>query len=151
MFHYITTHLDYPHASMVQSVITNPPAQKKYKTLKNSLIETFSVSTTVQNLSKIVMGDDKPSQFFKRLHEAAVKLPHKSLLDKWLDGLPADMQPMLQALPLEKLLSNEIMTFADHLHDFVGSRHVIHKKKVQDILDDMNEKLPEWSRRLDSK
>ncbi|KAL7292017.1 hypothetical protein TKK_0014301 [Trichogramma kaykai] len=99
-FHYVASQLDSRAAAEVEDIITNPPADNPYTTLRSKLIERLSLSEEqrVRNLlSDEELGDRKPSQFLRHLRSLAGITPvNDNLLRQlWLRRLPPNIQAIL--------------------------------------------------------
>jgi hypothetical protein len=70
IFFYVISQLDHRYAAEVEDIITSPPEQDPYTTLKTKLVRRLSPSRE-QHIRKLFtleeMGDRKPSQFLRYL------------------------------------------------------------------------------------
>ncbi|XP_052128575.1 uncharacterized protein K02A2.6-like [Frankliniella occidentalis] len=101
---YVVSHLDEKYANEVDDIITSPPAENPYSTLKAALIKRVSLSEeqrVEQLLSGEDIGDRKPSQYLRHLRSLAGSALSQDRLIRtiWLRGLPANAQAILQVLP----------------------------------------------------
>ncbi|XP_014214054.1 uncharacterized protein LOC106643429 [Copidosoma floridanum] len=109
-----------------------PPAENRYEGLKKHVLARFSDSKD-QQLHKLFfgvsLGNKKPSQLYREMKSlAGNSLTDDSLRVKWLDLLPAEVQPFLRILKSTSL--DELLQAADKLvcnssflqtnHTFVG-------------------------------
>lgn len=98
-------------------IISNPPQQDKYQTLKTAILTRFSDSRQMQ-LHKLLKGmtlaDKRPSQLLREMRELARDaLTDEVLHQLWKERLPAWVHPHLTMS--ENLSLNGIAEFADRL------------------------------------
>lgn len=98
----------------VWDIISNPPAQNKYDTLKNRLLHVFADShqTRIEKLMTAKMEDMKPTQYlcYLRRLSADTGINDESLKAIFLKGLPSRMSSVL-------ILSNNNLTDIAYLGD----------------------------------
>lgn len=96
-YDYVVSSLDINTAEEMQAVLTNPPDDEKYKTLKSALIQTFGKSQLQKdfellNLSGI--GDRRPTALLRKIN--ALNDDPKTLKRAlFLSNLPADIKCIL--------------------------------------------------------
>lgn len=98
-FQYILTVLPPRYANEVRDLILHPPATNAYKTLRDDLTKRLS-ATEEQKTRRLLeheeIGDEKPSQFLRRLRRlAGAGFPETMLRTLWIGRLPAAMQPIM--------------------------------------------------------
>ncbi|CAG9772256.1 unnamed protein product [Ceutorhynchus assimilis] len=98
-FHYIVTNLNTEPLPSVSDIITNPPAQDKYDTLKERLINSFS-ETNESKLRRIFRGveffDEKPSNVLQHLRNLAGNQVSDTVLRTlFLEHLPEQVRGIL--------------------------------------------------------
>lgn len=120
-FYFACGNLDHQYAVEVADIIENPPALKKYDTLKAELIRRLTApreETIKQFLSSEEMGSRKPSQFLRHLqHLAGANIPEEFIRSTWYNRLPTSLQPIIAShsdMPIDKLaeLADKIMAIA---------------------------------------
>lgn len=83
----------------VSDIVLNPPANNRYRTIKQRLIKEFADSDNRKLkslLQEITIGDMKPSSFLRRMKELSCgKVPDNLLKNLWLQRLPVTMQHVL--------------------------------------------------------
>lgn len=110
-YDYVVAQLDSRVIGEVEDIVTKPPANDKYFTLKNELIRRLSTSEEQrvrQLISEEELGDRRPSQFLRHLRSlAGVTLSDENILRQlWMRRLPQHLQAILTAqadLPLDKV------------------------------------------------
>ncbi|CAG9773177.1 unnamed protein product [Ceutorhynchus assimilis] len=98
-FHYIVANFNTEPLPFVSDIITNPPAQDKYDTLKERLINFFS-ETNESKLRRMFRGveffDEKPSNFLQRLRNLAGNQVGDTVLRTlFLEHLPEQVRGIL--------------------------------------------------------
>lgn len=100
-FFYVISAVDGEILKCAQSLILKPPADNKYATIKQLLIDNYSESESSKVrtlLQGIELGDLRPSQLLLRMRDLASNHisddVYKSL---WLSRLPTEMQSILAA------------------------------------------------------
>ncbi|KAK3916941.1 Cobyric acid synthase [Frankliniella fusca] len=100
---YVVSHLDEKYANEVD-IITSPPAENPYTTLKTALIKRVSLPED-QRIKQLLIdediGDRKPSQYLRHLRSLAGPAfgQDKLLRTIWLQRLPINAQAILQTQP----------------------------------------------------
>lgn len=98
-FWYVVSQLDNKYAQEVEDIITSPPANNKYETIKRELINRLSTSQQLrlkQLLEHEEIGDRTPSQFLRHLRNLAGNTVQDEFLRTlWLNRLPNTMQAIL--------------------------------------------------------
>jgi hypothetical protein len=101
-FHYVISQLDQRYAAEVRDIITSPPQQDPYTTLRTALLDRLSPSGD-QRFRQLLMpeaiGDRKPSQYLWHLRSLAPDALDKLLRTIWTNKLPRDIQITLAAQP----------------------------------------------------
>jgi hypothetical protein len=128
-----------PHyANEVRDVIKRPMDSDSYATLKRELIRRVGSSQeekTRQLLEQIVMEDEKPSQYLRRLQAlAGPSVPSDLLRTLWMRGLPEKLKPTM-ATQTDKTLA-EMAEVADTVYSLLPARATIHAVKQQEAVDD---------------
>jgi hypothetical protein len=97
-FNYVISQLEFRHAAEVEDIITSPPADEPYTTLKTELVRRLSSSRDQrvrQLLTHEEIGDRKPSQFLRHLKNLAQDVPDDFLRSIWSSKLPSHIQTIL--------------------------------------------------------
>ncbi|XP_065161448.1 uncharacterized protein [Atheta coriaria] len=108
-------------------VISNPPTQDKYPTLKTAILSRFSDSRQTQLhklLRDMTLGDKRPSQLLREMRELAKgSMEDEALHQLWKERLPAWVRPyLLVSTNLNDL--NSLAEIADRLVLNMGSSSV---------------------------
>lgn len=109
-FCHAAAHLGMTHTSEVKDLILNPPQHNPYSSLKEELIRrlgTSQAAKTKKLLEHEVMGDQKPSQFLRRLKDLGGQTVGDGLIKTiWMSRLPTLAQAILashQSIDLQNL------------------------------------------------
>jgi hypothetical protein len=100
-FCHVISQLDQRYATEVEDIITSPPDQYPYTTLRTDLVRRLSPSRE-QRIRQLLtfeeLGDRKPSQFLRHLRSLAPHVPDDFLRSIWSSRLPPNVQtiPALQ-------------------------------------------------------
>jgi hypothetical protein len=101
-FCHVISQLDHRYATEVEDIITSPPDQHPYTTLRTKLVRQLSPSRE-QRIRQLItleqMGDRKPSQFLRHLRSLAPDVPDDFLQSIWPSQLPPKVQTILTGLP----------------------------------------------------
>ncbi|XP_067620901.1 uncharacterized protein raw isoform X3 [Eurosta solidaginis] len=85
----------------LRAIIDVTPSSSKYDYLKSTLIQRFTDSQPrrlQKVLQEMVLGDQKPSEFFSNMqHVAGTSWSESALLDLWISRLPPTAQPAVIA------------------------------------------------------
>ncbi|XP_071643037.1 uncharacterized protein [Temnothorax longispinosus] len=123
---YALSQIDTRYAKEIKDIVTSPPAEHRYKTLKKTLIQRLSTSQeqrTRQLLEREELGDRKPSQFLRHLKGlAGTAVPDSLLRTLWLGRLPAQMQVILATRQGDRL--EDVAEQADRIHE-VNDRAIV--------------------------
>lgn len=118
-FYYAISQLDTNSAAEVENIITSPPKELPYSTLKDALIARFSESYEEKMrrlLEKEEIGDRKASSFLRHLKAlAGVSFPQQLLKTIWMSRLPQDIRGILTAQKHQSV--EELGELADKLQD----------------------------------
>lgn len=91
----------------VSDIVLNPPATHKYETLKNRLLAVYEESENRQFqklLGEMELGDQKPSQFLRRMRDLARnKIPDETLRSMWQGHLPTSVRAVLAVSEVKDL------------------------------------------------
>ncbi|XP_076182736.1 uncharacterized protein LOC143154659 [Ptiloglossa arizonensis] len=114
-YHYVSAHLENQYADLVNDIISDPPTQNMYDTLKAELIRRLS-DTREQKIRTLLeheeIGDRKPSTFLRRLQNlAGDTVSNEFLRTLWLGRLPRNIQSVLVSQKKESL--SELASLAD--------------------------------------
>ncbi|XP_053593889.1 uncharacterized protein LOC103579908 [Microplitis demolitor] len=114
-------------------IISNPPPQDKYPSLKNAILSRFSDSRQTQLhklLRDMTLGDRRPSQLLREMRELARgSIDDEAMRQLWKERLPATVRPYLLVSPnLNDLKS--LAEMADRLVLNMGNSSVyaVHNK-----------------------
>jgi hypothetical protein len=100
-FFYVISQLDHRYTTEVEDIITYPPEQDPYTTLKTELVGRLTPSTDqrIRQLLTLEMGDCKLSQFLRHLRSLAPDTPEDLLSTVWSSRLPPAIQAHLAYQP----------------------------------------------------
>ena len=116
-FHLTISALDADTLTTVSDIYRSSPATDKYKTLKEAILERLTDSPDKQLntlLHEIQLGDQKPSELYRRMFELAEgRAPEDVLRLRWLSLLPPYVQNVLKIFKTQDL--NETVSAADQL------------------------------------
>lgn len=83
----------------INDILQAPPTTHKYEAIKSRLLHTFQQSAEKklhQLLEEMVLGDQKPSLFYRRMQElAGDQLPKDTLRILWIKRLPPTVRAVL--------------------------------------------------------
>lgn len=98
-YNHLISSIDPETLSSVSDILFAPPETDKYEALKTRLITEFSASENEQMrrlISEMHLGDDKPSQFLRKMRELGGKsITDDFLKTLWLQRLPSAIQTIL--------------------------------------------------------
>lgn len=103
-YHYILTSLPEDIVLSIIDIINDPPEEDKYISIKQAILTRHTDSESkrlTKLLDGIAMGDDSPSQYFRRLEltAGASQMLSKDLLRQmWLNGLPQSLRAILASI-----------------------------------------------------
>jgi hypothetical protein len=116
----------------VRDVITRPLDNDSYTTLRRELIKRLCSTQeekTHKLLENVVMEDEKPSQYLRRLQAlAGSAVPEDLLRTLWMCGLPEKLKPTM-ATQTGKTLP-DMAEVADSVYRLLPSRPSIHEATV---------------------
>lgn len=106
-FNLVVGFLDLDTLDGVDDTVTNPPASDKYKTLKDAIIKLTGKTAEKklqEAMSGMTLGDDKPSQLWRKLKSrASTHLDEKALKVRWMGLLPTSVSMMLNLVESEDM------------------------------------------------
>jgi hypothetical protein len=113
-------------ACEVRDIIMRPLDNNSYAILKCELIKRLCSSQdekTRKLLENVVMEDEKPSQYLRRLQAlAGSAVPEDLLRTLWMRGLPEKLQPTMATQKGQKL--TDMAEVADSVFSLLPARHV---------------------------
>lgn len=164
-FHYIVANLDTDPLPFVSDIITNPPAQDKYQTIKERLITSFS-ETNESKLRRLLRGaeffDEKPSNFLQRLRNlAGNQVSDNVLRTLFLEHLPEQVRSILSIsevadLPRLALQADKIMEvskptiLAINKHASASSSATLSEQQPSPSISDQSVTLDNLASRIDA-
>lgn len=117
------------YANEVRDIIMRPLDDHSYTSLKQELIKRLSSSQeekTRKLLANVVMEDEKPSQYLRRLQTlAGSAVPDDLLRTLWMRGLPDKLKPTM-ATQTGKPLS-DMAEVADTVYSLLPGRLSVHE------------------------
>jgi hypothetical protein len=117
------------YASEVRDIIMCPLDNESYTTLKRELIKRLCSTQeekTLKLLENVVMEDEKPTQYLRRLQAlAGSAVPTDLLRTLWLRGLPEKLKPTM-ATQSGKTLP-DMAEVADAVYSLLPTRPTIHE------------------------
>ena len=131
------------YASEVRDIIMRPLDNESYTILKRELIKRLCSTQeekTLKLLENVVMEDEKPTQYLRRLQAlAGSAVPEDLLRTLWLRGLPEKLKPTM-ATQTGKTL-HEMAEVADAVYSLLPTRPTIHETSRDASLHTRMEKL----------
>lgn len=122
-YYYVSGQLEHRYAAEVKDILVNPPATRKYETLKTELIKRLSASRekeVTQLLMHEELGDRRPSQLLRHMrHLAGKNIPDDFIRTIWSSRLPTSLQTVIASQPESTL--EALADLADKVHDLVPS------------------------------
>ncbi|KAL0820711.1 hypothetical protein ABMA28_006540 [Loxostege sticticalis] len=99
MYYMVVAKLNKEAIQQVADILSKPPEQNKFETLKNRLLQIYEESETrqIQKLiSEVELGDQKPSQLLRKMKELARgKIEDDTLNILWQGHLPSSVRAVL--------------------------------------------------------
>lgn len=121
-FYHAVQALDASVLSEVSELITNPPNDGKYETLKTKILSEFQVSEEKRLktlLSATELSNLRPSRLLKQMRDLAEgKVPEELLKSLWMRRLLTNIQAVLST---SEAALDRLATMADRIHDIVDS------------------------------
>jgi hypothetical protein len=131
------------YASEVRDIIMRPLDNDSYATLKRELIKRLCSTQekkTRKLLENVVMEDEKPSQYLRRLQApAGSAVPTDLLRTLWMRGLPEKLKPTM-ATQTGKTLS-DMAEVANSVFSLLPTHHTIHEAMVDASLHNQIQQL----------
>lgn len=157
-FYHAVSVLDYKYAVEVEDIITRPPENDKYGTLRRELISRLS-SSKQERLKQLTMkeelGDRKPSQFLRHIRSlAGADYPDEFIRHLWSSRLPTMLQSIVafqDNLPLD-----DVAQMADKVHEVTPSVPAYQVAAASSsgaptsVLDQLHRKIDALTQRLDA-
>lgn len=150
-FHHVVSSVETDILEQVMDIVEVPPTNNKYDTLKNKIVDIFSLSAHQKQqrlFNECFLGYKKPSQLLLEMQNLAGKDISESMLKSlWLSRLPISMQTVLAAStePLSKLstLANTIHSLPSQSVNQISEPNVSHS--CSDIKQEIKELAQEVS------
>lgn len=133
-YEYVISALSQEAVIKVLDILQNPPATRKYETLKKALIERYSdseESRLEQLLSTAELGDRKPSEFYRSLELLAgtsTTVGTELLSKLWMRKLPPYINVALVAA--ENRDTQHLVNLADKIFEVSPQYNNIHSIKL---------------------
>ncbi|BES94116.1 Hypothetical protein NTJ_06926 [Nesidiocoris tenuis] len=124
-YSHVVSQLDVDAMEHISDIIKNPPPDNAYETIKRKLTAAFmdsEESQLRQLLTELELGDQRPSQLWRRMKElSADRISDDALKTLWLQRLPVTARTVLTCStdPIDVLA-----TMADRIMDMNAHRHV---------------------------
>nr|XP_042894939.1 uncharacterized protein LOC122268758 [Parasteatoda tepidariorum] len=160
-YHTIVASIETDILSQVSDIITSPPVRNMYDSLKQRLIEIFSISEErrlKKLLQDIALGDRRPSALLRQMKDLAGDRVGDALLKSlWLQRLPTQMQAILSTSsdPLNKLatMENKIadVTFSNEIFPASSGtkQKVPNDGEYSNIIESLQAQVCELNKKLD--
>jgi hypothetical protein len=124
------------YASEVRDIIMCPLDDESYTTLKHELIKRLCSTQeekTLKLLENVVMEDERPTKYLRRLQAlAGSAVPVDLLRTLWLRGLPEKLKPTMATQTGKTLL--DMAEVADAVYSLLPTRPMIHETTTDSIL-----------------
>lgn len=141
-FNMVMARLQKEEVQQIGDILSSPPEDGKYIALKNRLIDCYEESEKIklQKLtSNMDLGDQKPSQLWRRMKELANgNIKDNMLKLMWLRQLPPSVTSVLAAT--EELSMDKNTQIADRIHEHVNDAEVSSINKQETTVNDCIEK-----------
>lgn len=141
-FNMVMARLQKEEVKQIGDILAAPPEDGKYIALKNRLIDCYEESekTKLQKLiSNTDLGDQKPSQLWRRMKELANgNIKDNMLKLMWLRQLPHSVTSVLAAT--EELSMEKNTQIADRIHENINDAEVSSINKQEATVNDCTEK-----------
>ena len=116
----LVAHLEKADLEQISDILEDMPTTGKYDAIKKRLKAAYEESTSRKIhrvLEEMEMGDQKPSQFYRRMRDTAGSSLSEDVIKLlWLKGLPANIRPVVQAASVS---TDELMELADRIVECV--------------------------------
>ncbi|XP_017485500.1 PREDICTED: uncharacterized protein LOC108374052 [Rhagoletis zephyria] len=105
-------------------IVRNPPNKDKYETLRQTILNKFSVSPIArleQLTSGIQLGDSKPSHMLTQLQRTGVTTDKQLIKDFWLQKLPVSARAVITGIDKGNtdMTLEQLASIADEIIDVV--------------------------------
>lgn len=125
-YHILVAKLGKNELRQISDLLNKPPAENKYQSLKNRLLQVYEESESrqlQQLLGELELGDQKPSQLLRRMSELAInKLSAESLKILWLGRLPQTVRAVLTVCEVQE--TEKLAQIADKVYDTTRASEV---------------------------
>ncbi|XP_036345389.1 uncharacterized protein LOC118754604 [Rhagoletis pomonella] len=106
------------------NIVRNPPNKDKYETLRQAILNKFSVSPITrleQLISGIQLGDRKSSHMLTQLQRTGVTTDKQLIKDCWLQKLPVSARAVITGIDKANtdITLEELESIADEIMDVV--------------------------------
>ena len=149
-FNYAMSYLEPIYAAEVEDIITAPPDNDKYVTLKTELIKRLSASREKkiqQLMTHEEIGDRKPSHFLRHLQQlAGPEIPEEFLRTVWTSRLPTSTQRFVTSQPQSTL--KDMAELADRLQEIIPPIHHVAAAVSSTSLDTVAYQIAELARQV---
>lgn len=116
-YYMVISKLSQDVVQQVADILSKPPENNKYETLKNRLLQIYEESETrqIQKLiSEVELGDQKPSQLLRKMKELARgKIENDTLNILWQGHLPSSVRAVLTVTSSQDL--DNLASIADKI------------------------------------
>ncbi|XP_071573484.1 uncharacterized protein [Temnothorax nylanderi] len=153
---YVLSHIETKQAREIKDLITRPPEENKYESIKKALIQRLSISQEQQIrqfLELEEMGDRRPSQFLRHLQAlASTAIPEQLLRTLWIGRLPSQLQAILATRNADNL--EDVAEQADRIHEVtcravtVASMQSATSSSIENQIAELNKKFEKLESRL---
>lgn len=125
-FYHTISNLEYKYINEVKDIVTKPPTENKFESLKRELIARLSISREQrirQLLAHEELGDRKPSQFLRHLRSlAGTEVPDEFIRSLWAGRLPGHVQAIIATQAENKL--DSVALLADKINEVTPQQQV---------------------------
>ncbi|XP_071578131.1 uncharacterized protein [Temnothorax nylanderi] len=153
---YVLSHIETKQAREIKDLITRPPEENKYESIKKALIQRLSISQE-QQIRQLLeleeMGDRRPSQFLRHLQAlASTAIPEQLLRTLWIGRLPSQLQAILATRNADNL--EDVAEQADRIHEVtcravtVASMQSATSSSIENQIAELNKKFEKLESRL---
>ncbi|XP_018393396.1 PREDICTED: uncharacterized protein LOC108772374 [Cyphomyrmex costatus] len=139
-FHIILANADTAILPHIKDLILNPPASGKYDTLKERVLNVFSISQGAklrQLLKGQVLGEKKPSHLLQELNLAEDNATDSIIKTLFIEQLPESYRTILATIEEPDL--SKLASIADRIAESVSSNNAlapVTRSKAEDLASD---------------
>lgn len=137
-FNMVMARLQKEEVQQISDILSSPPEEGKYTSLKNRLISCYEESEKIR-LQKLIsnmdLGDQKPSQLWRKMKDLASNNVKDNMLKlMWLRQLPPSVTSVLAVT--EELSMEKITQISDKIYENINNAEVSSISKQESTVND---------------